>query len=131
MSHEIDQTVGDAIAFVGETPWHGLGRQLQEGATIEEWKRAAHLDWSVEESPVYYNVPGESTFRDMARRKALYRSDTKTDLSVVSKVFKVVQPGDVLEFFRQLVESHGFKLETAGALRGGGVLQARKRTTRR
>ena len=48
MSHDIDQTNGDAIAFVGETPWHGLGTKLPEGADIATWKRAAHLEWSGE-----------------------------------------------------------------------------------
>lgn len=125
MAHEIDATTGtNAIAYVGETPWHGLGQKLPEGADLATWKRAAQLEWSVLESPVFYNVPGESTVRTMESRKALYRSDTKTDLSVVSKKFNVVQPGDVLEFFRKLVDSHGFKLETAGALRGGRKIWA-------
>lgn len=128
MAHQIDQTVGDAIAFVGETPWHGLGQQMQDGATIEEWKRAAHLDWQVKEGAVMFTrETGEPTVADepavetvaFPKRKALYRSDTRAPLSIVSDGFKVVQPGDVLEFFRKLTEEHGFKIETAGALRGG------------
>lgn len=120
MSHEIDQTTGaDAIAYVGEQPWHGLGAMLADGASIDEWRRAAHLDWTVRESPVYFNLPAASTVSAFPDRKALYRDDTKAPLSIVSDRFKIVQPGDVLEFFRKLVESHGFKMETAGALRGG------------
>lgn len=137
MSHDIDQTNGDAIAFVGETPWHGLGTKLPEGADIATWKRAAHLEWSVKEGRVLFEreaaplatvnltagtagepVPMTETLPFPAR-KALYRSDTGRPLSIVSDKFRVVQPGDVLEFFRKLVESHGFKLETAGALREG------------
>ena len=118
MAHEIDQTNGDAIAFTGETPWHGLGFMMPEGAGIDEWRRAARLDWTVTEHPVYVDLGGAST-EQFPKRKALYRSDTRTGLSIVSDSFKVVQPGEVLEFFRKLVESHGFKMETAGALRGG------------
>lgn len=118
MSHQIDQTNGDAIAYVGEKPWHGLGTMLADGATIEEWRKAARLDWSVTEHPVYCDLGG-AALETFPERKALYRSDTKTGLSIVSKGFNVVQPGAVLEFFRKLVESHGFKLETAGGLRGG------------
>ena len=37
MSHELTtRTNGRTeMAFVGETPWHGLGQRLEEGASIE------------------------------------------------------------------------------------------------
>lgn len=134
MSHQIDQTNGDAIAYVGEQPWHGLGQKLTEDADIDTWRREAHLEWSVKEGAVLFTR--EVQVREGAiegapvatlapetvafpNRKALYRSDTGHALSIVSDQFKVVQPGDVLEFFRKLVEESGFKMETAGALRGG------------
>lgn len=122
MSHQIDQTNGNAIAYVGEKPWHGLGQKLTENADIDTWKREAHLDWSVKEGEVLFTrETSEQATETVAfpARKALYRSDTGSGLSIVSDQFNVVQPGDVLEFFRKLVESHGFKMETAGALRGG------------
>ena len=41
MSHEIDETTGKAaVAYVGETPWHGLGQQVPKGASIEEIEQA-------------------------------------------------------------------------------------------
>lgn len=120
MSHEIDQSTSQpAIAYVGDLPWHGLGQKLPEDATIEEWKRAARLEWSVREFPVYVDIPGRPTVTQFPKRKALYRDDTMGALSIVSDGFNVVQPGTILEFFRKLVAEHGFKLETAGALRGG------------
>ena len=32
------------MAYVGETPWHGLGHVLQENASIEEWQEAAGMN---------------------------------------------------------------------------------------
>lgn len=61
-------------------------------------------------------------------QKVLYRSDTKAPLSVVSKRFQVVQPHDVLEFYRDLTEAGGFELETAGVLKEGRKLWALART---
>ena len=58
----------------------------------------------------------------------LYRSDTLAPLSVVSKRYKVVQPHEVLEFYRDLVDVGGFELETAGVLKGGRKLWALART---
>jgi phage/plasmid-like protein (TIGR03299 family) len=52
-------------------------------------------------------------------RKVLTRSDTGAPLAVVSKDYKVVQPGEVMDFFRKLTDIGGFEMETAGALSHG------------
>lgn len=63
-----------------------------------------------------------------AENKVLYRSDTKAPLAVVSKRFLVVQPGEILEFYRDLTAVNGFELETAGVLREGRKFWALART---
>lgn len=132
MSHEIDETTGTAaIAYVGETPWHGLGKALTADATIEQWKQESGLGFEVVKAPVKFDVPngvmtvGEqvhvtSDTRTMSDRSVLFRSDTKAALSVVStKGYKIVQPGEVLDFFGDIAKTSGLTLETAGALSGG------------
>jgi phage/plasmid-like protein (TIGR03299 family) len=125
MAHEITiRADGKAeMAFTGsrDAIWHGLGQQLDENASIETWKTQAGLDWEVHESSVLFQ-----TFKDgkivsdvFPNKKALFRSDTKAPLSIVGSDFKIVQPGEVLEFFRDLVSLHGMKLSTAGSLFGG------------
>jgi phage/plasmid-like protein (TIGR03299 family) len=49
-------------------------------------------------------------------------------LSVVSPRYQVVQPTEVLHFYKDLVEAGGFELETAGVLKGGKKLWALART---
>ena len=45
MAHMIDETTGKAaIAYVGKTPWHGLGQELTPGQDIPTWTREAGLD---------------------------------------------------------------------------------------
>ncbi|RZA29312.1 MAG: DUF932 domain-containing protein, partial [Proteobacteria bacterium] len=61
-------------------------------------------------------------------QKVLYRSDTKAPLSVVSNRYQIVQPREVLEFYRDLTEVSGYELETAGALKGGRKFWALART---
>lgn len=118
MAAEIDMSNNRAnIAYIGEKPWHLLGTELEDGATIEQWMVAAGLEWKVEASPTYMQVGDEYIAFD--DRKILYRGDTKAPLSVVGKDFKVVQPQEVVEFFRDLVEKHDMKLSTAGSLFGG------------
>ena len=55
MPHELSfATNGTAEMFyVGATPWHGFGQQLDNPATAEEAIRAAQLDWEVTLEPVY------------------------------------------------------------------------------
>lgn len=123
MAHELTMTNGKAeMAFVGETPWHGLGQELKEGASIEQWQESAGMNWTIDSYPVEYAAPNEAgifkTYQ-FAGQNVLYRSDNKEPLSVVSDRYKAVQPKEVLEFFRDLVAENGFKIHTAGTLRGG------------
>ena len=121
MAHEIDMSNGQAnMAYVGETPWHGLGQQLKPGATIEQWRKAAGMNFSIYTSPVQFESP-ESAGDPMTfdGHNVLYRSDTKVPLAVVSDKYQVVQPKEVLEFYRDLTAGAGFNLETAGVLKGG------------
>lgn len=125
MAHEITiRANGTAeMAFIGscDAIWHGLGQQLEENASIDTWKTQAGLDWEVFESAVMYQtmVDGKLASKVFPSKKALFRSDTKDSLSIVGGDFKIVQPGEVLEFFRDLVSSHGMRLSTAGSLFGG------------
>tara|TARA_R110000868_G_scaffold96949_2_gene266644 strand:- start:5688 stop:6656 length:969 start_codon:yes stop_codon:yes gene_type:complete len=126
MAHQIEN-----MAFVGATPWHGLGSQLSPHQPLEVWQREAGMNWHIEESPVRF-VAGASShlgsIHSFPEQKVLYRSDTKDPLSVVSQRYKVVQPNEVLEFYRDLTEYAGYELETAGVLKGGKKFWALART---
>lgn len=120
----------ETMAFAGETPWHGLGKKLEAQQSIEVWKANAGMDWSIESAEVRY-VTGQNglgVIQAFPAQKVLYRSDTKAPLAVVSKRFQVVQPGEILEFYRDLTEAGGFELETAGVLREGRKFWALART---
>ena len=119
----------ESMAYVDATPWHGLGHQLPVNQTIEVWQQSAGMDWSIKETEVLYSVANTGLHvKPFTDAKVLYRSDTLSPLSVVSNRYKVVQPHDVLEFYRDLVSAGGFELETAGVLKGGKKLWALART---
>lgn len=112
----------ESMAFVGQTPWHGLGHQLPAHQPIEVWAQQAGMDWEIRETPVRFmtghsgNLGAIESFPD---NKVLFRSDTHAPLSVVSQRYQIVQPREILEFYRDLTEVSGFELETAGILKGG------------
>ena len=126
MAHELSFAAnGEAeMAWVGDTPWHQLGQELTVGSPIEVWLKAAHMDWEILRTPVKYDIPTDSVdhpfdtmlFED---KHVLYRSDSSQPLSVVSPQYSIVQPYEVLEFYRDLVGVAGMQLETAGVLFGG------------
>lgn len=132
MAHMIDESNDRAnMAYTGEVPWHGLGQALQPGATIEEWKRAAGLTWHIQKRPIFYGVvneKGEKLPRVIANRFAHVRSDTQAEIGIGSDRFQLLQPGDVLEFYRDLVSGSRFSIETAGALSGGARIWALARS---
>ena len=121
----------ETMAYAGQTPWHGLGEHLPENQPLEVWAKAAGMNWQIQESPVHYAIDNPlnvSMFGTFDEQKVLYRSDTNTALSVVSNRYQVVQPMEVLEFYRDLTEQAGFELETAGVLKGGRKFWALAKT---
>ena len=130
MSHLVE-----TMAYTGQTPWHQLGNALPAKQPMEVWAQAAGMDWQIQETAVRYLATptgsasalyGEAM--EFADHKVLYRSDTKAPLSVVGSRYKVVQPREVLEFYRDLTEVAGYELETAGVLKAGKKFWALART---
>jgi len=130
MAHELDMSNGRAnMAYVGDVPWHGLGQTLSGDADIDTWTREAGFDWEVKRGAITYEVRDEDNnplrVETVPKRWALYRSDTGKPLSVMSSNYRITQPRDVMGFFRDLCDaSGGFKMETAGVLRGGATYWA-------
>jgi phage/plasmid-like protein (TIGR03299 family) len=129
MAHELDFSNGRAnIAYTGETPWHGLGQALTPDATLDTWTREAGFDWEVKKGAIAYEVRDEEgnpvRMETVPARWALYRSDTGKPLSVMSSNYHITQPRAVMEFFRDLCDVGGFKMETAGMLRNGSTYWA-------
>lgn len=128
MAHELDFSKGQAaIAFRGAVPWHGLGESILPQDSIEDIRIKAGLDYDVVKTPVQYqrNIPaisrdgGDWVTQSSNDHCVLFRSDTGSALSVVSPRYQVVQPKEVVEFYRDLTEKFGYELEVVGALKGG------------
>ncbi|WP_059414408.1 DUF932 domain-containing protein [Cupriavidus basilensis] len=120
----------ESMAYVNATPWHGLGQRLEPNQPLEVWAEHAGMNWRIEESKVRFrsDIDELDALKAFDQQKVLYRSDTKAPLSVVSKRYQVVQPAEILEFYRDLTEVGGYQLETAGVLKEGRKLWALART---
>lgn len=129
MAHELtlraDGRAEMAFADYSGTPWHGMGQRVTKEAGIGVWVKEAGMDWEALEGMPIVNVAGRDVWPvEFSDYKALYRSDSEDPLAIVGAGYNVVQPREVLEFFREMAESGGWHIHTAGTLRGGRKLWA-------
>lgn len=113
-----------AMAYVGSTPWHGLGQQLTRDSSIETWGEESGLNFTLATADVTFTPPASvwNGYKSQALpfdgKKVIYRADSNMPLGLVSSQYKIVQPIEVLEFFRDMIGTIAH-LETAGVLRDG------------
>lgn len=122
MAHELTINQDGQVEFAylerDGLPWHGLGQAMPDGASIDEWRKQAGMDWRIQRSKVRYAVSRDESavFEEMADQHVLFRSDNKKALGLVSEKYKVVQPKDVIEFFRDIARAGGLELSAAGTI---------------
>ena len=126
MAHMIDTfSIGRASYASTQREWHGLGEMMAAGQTIEQWQKAAGMEYKVQRAVIRYaterltEAEPVNKLQRIEDKLVLFRSDTGAPLGVVSDSYKVVQPAEVLEFFRDWAESGGMTIESAGVLFGG------------
>ena len=126
MAHMLATTLTGkaAMAYVGDTPWHGLGQKLTDNAPLETWAEESGLDFHLATADVQFTPPAsvwngyKPTTMAYDGKKVMYRTDSNMPLGLVSSQYKIVQPIEVLEFFRDMIGNIAH-LETAGVLRNG------------
>jgi hypothetical protein len=64
----------------------------------------------------------------MADQHVLFRSDSKKALGLVSEKYKVVQPSEVIEFFRDLARAGDAQVDDVAPRQAGGALRHGDRT---
>jgi len=122
VAHNIEMVDGKAqMAYAGETPWHGLGRQVPADLTPEQMLEAAGLDWEVEKVEAYANVGGRKV---SVGRSALVRTSDDKILDVVSNDWNPVQNSEAFEFFNDFIAEGGMEMHTAGSLAEGQIVWA-------
>jgi phage/plasmid-like protein (TIGR03299 family) len=131
--HLIDMSNNRAnMAYKGEVPWHGLGVEMPENADMQLWKIEAGLNWEAKKVPVHFMTEPKDDAKPrvckMLDRHVLYRDDTNAALGVVGGRYRIVQPGQIMDFYAELCEHNGFAMETAGALRDGKIVWALAKT---
>lgn len=122
MAHEIEMIDGQAsMAYVGQVPWRGLGKEVHNDLTPAQMMEEANLDWSVEKIPLSGHFRGKLVHTD---KYALVRDRDATVLTVVGNDWEPVQNSEAFEFFHEFVMKGNMEMHTAGSLKGGTLVWA-------
>lgn len=113
MSHAVER-----MFYVGEVPWHGLGRQVSEAPTTADGIRLAGLDWTVSTRQLQLPATATSPARPVTQR-AMVRDSDESVLGFVGPHYRPLQNVDAFKFFDKFLDSGEVRLETAGSLRKG------------
>jgi phage/plasmid-like protein (TIGR03299 family) len=108
MAHEVE-----SMMYVGETPWHGLGKRLDSPPTIGDAIIQGGLDWTV--STVQLQMPDGRK----VDRFATVRSSDNSILGTVGAGYTPAQNAETFQFFQPFLDQKVASIETAGALRKG------------
>ena len=117
MAHEIEFVNGVAQhVYVGETPWHNLGKRVSADLTPHQMMVEAGLDWTVSKVPLFAEVGGK---RIKTGAEALIRDRDSSVLSVVTDTWNPLQNEEAFEFFNDFVMEGDVEMHTAGSLKNG------------
>lgn len=124
MAHMLEKT--DNIAYVGATPWHGLGTKVEADLTPAQIQTVAGLDWTVSKRPLVYtgSIGDGSDDLEISDRFALVRDSDDQFLDIVGKTYRPTQNKDAFEFFDAFVKETKLKMHTAGSLCSGRYVWA-------
>jgi|TARA_R110000822_G_scaffold25827_14_gene78202 phage/plasmid-like protein (TIGR03299 family) len=124
MAHELEIIENKAqMAYVGATPWHGLGVSLEEGVMPMEMMEAAGLDWKVEKRDLAVTA-ADGTKIIVPNKKALMRENDNKILDIVGEDWQPVQNATAFSFFEEFCKEGSIKMHTAGSLFDGKKIWA-------
>ena len=103
----------EQMMFVGATPWHGLGNQVESDITVADAIVAAGLDWEVglKNLQTVDGVP--------VNHRATYRKTDGSILGVVGPRYTPLQNRDSFDWFQPFLDAGECALHTAGSLHSG------------
>lgn len=106
----------NSMMYYGATPWHGLGKKVENATTSAEAIEAAGLNWKVEKVQLQ-RIDGPKV-----DKFATIRSDTRETLGVVGNVYDPLENKSAFSFFDAMVGEKAAMYHTAGCLGTGEIV---------
>lgn len=101
--------------------------KLPQGMDLDGVANFTGMDFTIAESPDLMIDPN-GLLRAVPGRKILYRTDTMVPLANVGKDYKLLQPLDLLGFYKDLIDAAGYEMASAGVIHNGRRFWAMAKT---
>jgi phage/plasmid-like protein (TIGR03299 family) len=111
--------------------WHGLGTPIDPAIARDPvaMAAAASIDYRVYKAPVQF-MGSDGKLHTVPNREAVVREDTQETLEVMSgNKYKVPQPVEYLETFRDALAKNDLTISSVMALKGGRIIAVCARLT--
>ncbi len=113
---------GTASFFSHRKPaWHALGTVTENALSADEALSIAHLDWQVQQYPVFADVSGNAVEANGKRANVRFHPKTgeSSVLGIVGTRYHIVQNEQAFKFCDDVLDISDAKFETAGSLDNG------------
>jgi phage/plasmid-like protein (TIGR03299 family) len=115
----------ESMAFVGATPWHGLGNEVLDEAAQYDHKlfiEKAGLNWEAEKRQLARKV--DDTWVDANAWEVVRKSDGHVLADMVGERYTILQNVEAFGWFQGWLDAKEAALHTGGALFGGSRIWA-------
>ena len=108
----------EMMAYVGKTPWHGLGKEYPEGTMVASSQMIvdAGLDWDVEVAKI---VTNDQLRTAVDSKRVVRRVTDQAILGIVNAGWRPIQNKDAFTMFDNTIIKGHARYETAASLQGG------------
>lgn len=124
MSHNVE-----TMAYAGETPWHGLGKQVHDDLTPEQFLEEAGLNWTVSVRPSMFKTK-DGQYKHNGSYTLIRDSDDTALTDGFKENWFPTQNAEMAGFFHDFVMNNQIKIETGGSLQDGKIVWFLGKTTR-
>lgn len=98
-------------------PWDGLGHKVDKAASTDVWLKNTELDFTAKRSKVIFNTSDSDL--SIGESDVLWHSNTLKQLGIVTSRYHVVQPKEIIQLYRNIVEAEGWTVEMVGTIDDG------------
>lgn len=113
-----------------QTPWSGIGKNIQEAKSLDDALKMGDLDWEVKQQPIYFqgdrvelgNGKAQIHMDRIPNKLVNVRADNNYPLGVVSDNYKVVQNRQGFDILSELIGTNEVEFDTALNLKGGSIV---------
>jgi phage/plasmid-like protein (TIGR03299 family) len=120
MTHDL---LSNRMAYVGEVPWHGLGKKVLPSVKSAEMCVAAGLTWEVRKEPAsgarLINERKKIHDRYLILRDPVGEEKKPVALGMVGSRYELLQNIEAFTFFEPFIDGGFAEFHTAGALGNG------------